>query len=275
MRVEPSAVAVEQIAQPSTLQSATPPIPTPQPSAAESPAKAATSESTARFTRDWPQLEVVEPGTATIALFAPRHRKLLGLAAAALLALVGIRLVGSSSGGGTTTISAATAPSVPDRSVRYFDVDVRVTPDTAVLLLDEKQVAVGHYLARLLRDDTTHELRAAAEGFATRSIWFRNEAPQPLLELVPIAVAPVATAPATTHPAHPAASKTLALRSLPQKSVDAAWRPRVTAPLGPVDSARNSDDSFALQSPHVSVIESQQPKIRTVDDEQPRVRVIE
>jgi serine/threonine-protein kinase len=281
MRTEPSAVGVEQPAPPSTLQPATASMATSQPSAAESPLPAGKSEPTARFTRDWPQLEVVKAGTATVALFAPWRRTLLGLAAAALLALVGIRLIGSSAGGGTTTISAATAPSAPDRSSRYFDVDVRVTPDTAVLLLDEKQVAVGHYMARVLQDDTTHELRAAAEGFVTRSVWFRNEAPQRLLELVPTVVEPVATATpvapatATTRPAHPAASKTPAPRNPPQKSVVAALRPRATVPLASVDSGRNSDDSFALHSPHVSVIEPQQPKVRTVDDEQPRVRVIE
>jgi serine/threonine protein kinase len=274
MRIEQSA-AGEQLAAPSTLKSAAPPSPIPQPAAAESPLTAEAREPTARFAPDWPQLQVVDAGAAHAASFAKRHRKALGLAGAALLALGGIWLIGSSSGGGTTTISSATAPPVPTRSGRYIDVDVRITPATAVLMLDERQVAVGHYTARLLHDDTTHELRAVAEGFVTRSLWFRDEAPPRVVELVPVSGAPAVAATTTSHPTYAAASKPAALRKPPRKSVVAAWQPRATAQLSTVDSARNSNDSIALQSPYVNVVELQQPKIRVVDDEQPRVRVIE
>jgi len=57
--------------------------------------------------------------------------------------------------------------------------------------------------------------------------------------------------------------------------VVAAWQPRSTAQLNTADSDRNSNDSAALQSAYVNVVELQQPKVRIVDDEQPTVRVIE
>jgi hypothetical protein len=275
-RLEQSAVASEPLAPPSTLRSAPPPpSPNLQPAAADSPLKAAASEATERFARDWPAVTAAESGTPPAASFAKRHRKLLGLAGAALLALGGLWLVGSPSGGGTTTMSPATAPPVPTRKARYIDIDLQVTPATAVLLLDEKQVAVGHYTARLLNDDTTHELRAVAEGYVTRSVWFRDEAPQRVIEMVPDAVAPAVAAVATSHPAYPAAAKPLALRRPSRKNVVAAWQPRVTPQLSTVDSDRNSDDIITVQSPFVSVVELQQPKVRIVDDEQARVRVIE
>ena len=275
MRIEQSAVAGWPLAPQSTLKSSPPPLPIPQPAAAESPLKAAASEPTERFARDWPKLEAPQSEATAAAPFAKRHRKLLSLTGAALLALGGIWLVQSTSGGGTTTMSPATAPPMPTRSARYIDVDVQVTPATAVLLLDEKQVAVGHYTARLLDDDTTHELRAIAEGFVTRSLWFRDEAPQRVLELVPDEVAPVVAATATNRSAFAAASKPLTLRRPPRKSVVAAWQPRVNAQVSTVDSDRNSDDSVTVQAPYVSVVELQQPKVRIVDDDQARVRVIE
>jgi hypothetical protein len=93
--------------------------------------------------------------------------------------------------------------------------------------------------------------------------------------MVPDAVAPAVAAAPPGHPAYAAASKPLALRRPPRKSVVAAWQPRVTPQPNTVDSDRNSDDSVTAQSPYVSVVELQQPRVRIVDDEQARVRVIE
>lgn len=268
-RISQSSIPGEQLAPPSTLRSAPPPA-VPSPSAAESPLTEPKSEPTERFAREWPPLKAAASGPAPAGSFAKRQRKRLGLAGAALVALGGIWVIGSSSDGGTT-ISPATAPPVPTRSARHIDVDVQVTPATAVLLLDDKQVAVGRYTARLLRDDTTHELRAVAEGFVTRSLWFRDEAPQRALELVPVEAATSVAATVPNHPPYLAAAKPITLRKPPRKGTQL----RATAQPGAGDSDRTGNDSLAQQSTSLSVVDLQQPKVRVVDDEQPRVRVIE
>lgn len=281
--IEQSRAANDPVATPSPLRSATPstllsapppPSPNPQPSAAESGLKATQREPTERFVRDVPQREVVTVGAAPAGSLTKRQRKLLGWAGAALLALGGLWLVGSSSGTRTTTISAATAPA-PTRTARYIDIDLSVTPATAALLLDEKKVAVGHYTARLRNDDTTHELRAVAEGYVTRSLWFRDDAPPHVLELQPDEIAPFVATATPTQSASPAVSRPLALRKPPRRSTSVATAVQAKTPHVSTISSDQTKDESIVQSPLVSVVEAQQPKIRIVDSEQPRVNVIE
>jgi serine/threonine protein kinase len=208
----------------------------------------------------------------------PRNAKALGFAAAVLLlAAAGVLQV--TSGSGTTSVSPATESVASDRNrTRYVDVDVQVKPSSAALLLDEKQVAIGHYKAHLPQDDTTHELRAAAAGFITRSIWFREEAPEHVIELAPVATSPTVTVAAPSQPApHELAPKAPAVlhKPAPKTVVAAVVHPRALPKITAVALEQTSTGSAAPQSAHISVIEMQEARIRVVDEEQPRVLTIE
>jgi hypothetical protein len=146
--------------------------------------------------------------------------------------------------------------------MRYYDVDVHVTPPSAALLLDGRHVAVGRYVTRLPQDGSGHELRVVADSYLTRSVNFRDEPPPRYISLTPSAPEPALEA------------EPMAKAPLRSSTSEQARARAMTRPL-----RASADASTAQEVPHaaprVAVIERQRPKVRIVDEVEPRVRVIE
>jgi serine/threonine protein kinase len=208
-----------------------------------------------------------QPIEAVVATSVRRRRNLFwpGAAAGALLAMGAAWAVGRSHDDGT--ISSLALP-VAGSGTRFYEVDVHVTPPSAALLLDGQEVGVGRYVARLPQDGSSHELRAVANGYLTRSLAFRDEPPPGHVSLTPSTPEPA--------PAAKTAAKALSARSVPP----AQGRPRTSTRGGVGSKAPNADSTQAREqqpaaAPHVAVNEQQRPKVRIVDELEPRVRVIE
>ncbi|HKP62088.1 MAG TPA: serine/threonine-protein kinase [Polyangiales bacterium] len=198
---------------------------------------------------------------AVVAQAVPRRSSSFwpGAAAGALLAIGLAWAVGGSHGGTPASLSLPIAGNGPP----YFDVDVQVTPPSAAVLLDGQQVAIGRYAARVQKDGRSHELRALASGYLTRSVNFRDEPPPSQIDLTPSAPEPPPVAePVAKNPATRASTaQQLRSRTLPRtKAASADATPAEERPA---------------PAPHMAVIEQQRPKVRIVDEPAPRVRVIE
>lgn len=189
---------------------------------------------------------------------ARRQRSLfwLGTAAGAVLGLGGAWLSGHAQRAGGRAAVATTELATPQ-----FEVDVHVAPPTAAVLLDGRQVAVGHYRARLARDGKLHELRANAHGFITRSHNFRDEPPPADIQLTPIAEAPGAV---------PVAE----LATLAGASARASLQPRVRTWSRAAGRELRRPEA-AVSERHAGVMASDRPRIRIVEELEPHIRIIE
>jgi serine/threonine protein kinase len=211
-----------------------------------------------------------QPIEAVVAKSVRRRRNLFwpGAAAGTLLA-IGIAWVCGWHGGDSV---ANVALPVAGSGMRYYDVDVHVTPPSAALLLDGQQVAVGEYVTRLPQDGSSHELRALASGYLTRSLNFRDEAPPSQISLTPstpeppAAVAQAVTKPTPSHGFNTSASKL---------TTPSQVRPRANARSKSASADANVSPNQPAAAPHIAVIEQQRPRVRIVDELEPRVRVIE
>lgn len=194
-----------------------------------------------------------------------RQRSLfwLGTAAGAVLALGGAWLTGHSERA-RRPVAAATV----ELAGTQYDVDVHVVPPTAAVLLDGRQVAVGHYRARLTRDGKLHELRAHATGFITRSHNFRDEAPPRDIQLTPNSALPSRG---------PVEAEIVTVAEPPRAAGGrvSTWQPRVRAVSHAAGREALRRQEIAAGEPHVAVIDNARPRVRIVDEFEPHVRIIE
>ena len=199
------------------------------------------------------------------ALARPVRRRNLfwpGAAAGALLAVAGAWFIGRSHNDGT---AQSLALPVAGSGLRFYDVDVRITPPSAAVLLDGRQVAVGRYVTRLPEDGSPHELRATAPGFLTRSLNFRDEPPPREIQLTPSA---------PEAPAEPVAN--LAPRSTSVSAAKPASSTRRPVAHGSAaTTSKAAEPGEAPAAPRVAIVDQQRPRVRIVDEGTPRVRVIE
>jgi hypothetical protein len=158
-------------------------------------------------------------------------------------------------------MASSLALPVAGSGTRHYDVDVQVTPPSAALLLDGQEVGVGRYVARLPQDGRSHELRALANGYLTRSLNFRDEPPPSQISLTPSMPDP--------------ASEPVAKAPAPRSSSSSQARPRTSARIKGAGAESNQPEGLPATVPHIAVIEQQRPKVRIVDELEPRVRVIE
>jgi hypothetical protein len=141
-------------------------------------------------------------------------------------------------------------------------------PPTAAVLLDGRQVAVGHYRARLPRDGKLHELRANATGFITRSHNFLDEAPPREIRLTPNSAVPDRGA---------VEAEIVAVAETPRAvgSRTSTSQPRVRAGSHALGREALRRQEIAAGEPHVAVVNNERPRIRIVDEFEPHVRIIE
>jgi serine/threonine-protein kinase len=164
----------------------------------------------------------------------PRRSNLLWISGAAVVvvALAVIVFVATRGGGDPTAKTAQAAartpeiqplpakPAEPAKPARV-DVEIRVSPESAIVSIDGRDVDGNPYVGQFSTDDVTHHIRASAPGYVakSRAVMFNNgnvtldmslervqvEMPAAAQVAPPVPVAPPAPVTPVRQPTHPSA----------------------------------------------------------------------
>jgi len=208
-------------------------------------------------------------------------------------------------------VRAAAAAVVLPEPAATFSVSMTIEPAFASIWLDRHPIAKGHLDILLPKDGTTHELRAAADGFVPITLLFADVAPPRaiVLERLPAAKPPLLAANggppnvdalvavATDQPAAAsqlgtarpllAASSAISSATVSSAAVSSAAVPWATMPPAtnlPRAGAAQAPATATPPAPHPAAPAAQQPpsgapvqkpQVQVVEADAPRVRVIE
>ncbi len=189
----------------------------------------------------------------------------IGALAGAFLGLAGVWVGGHAQRGRSATGMAVLAATPASR--RVFEIDVRVEPPTAAVLLDGQRVGVGHFRTQLARNGTVHELRASADGYITRSVSFRDEGPPREIHLNPRDPLPALQPSAAGMPSTQAAP----ILAPTETSEPLRARGVMRKKFGDTKPAR---DPVTLASP-VAAVDAPAPVVKIVEEAEPRVQIID
>jgi serine/threonine-protein kinase len=88
-------------------------------------------------------------------------------------------------------VSAAVTPRVSIPTTPMLGIAVATRPSSAAITLDGTPVGIGAFAQTVPIDGREHFLRVSAAGYESQTIAFRDVAPPPMIELVPMAVVAV------------------------------------------------------------------------------------
>jgi hypothetical protein len=164
-----------------------------------------------------------------------------------------------------------------------FSVATRIEPPIAEIWLDRHPVATGQLGIILPKDGSTHELRAAADGYIPVTLMFADVPPPKLirLEALPAGTPSAATEAAvddatSTSPTVASAARTPAPPSAPPRAARPA--PRASAPVkkrAANAAALGADTTPSAAARVIEPASTPAPHVQIIDEGAPKVRVIE